>query len=98
MPRWMENVSKGEVVMMDKDYKEKQEMEEHVPLGCMWLLKGAPRQAHTEDCRWRFEEELRGTAKAEAAQRPAKEYQDKAAERRMKRSRAWRKVRRMRQH
>ena len=60
---------KREVVMMDKDYKEKLEMEEHVPVpkrvyisredlemfgftakcpGCMSLLKGAARQAHTE--------------------------------------------------
>ena len=48
---------------------------------CTSLLKGTARQAHTENCRRRIEEKLRGTAKAEAAQRRAKEHQGKAAER-----------------
>ena len=89
----------GEVVMMDKDYKEKLETEERLPVpkrvystredleefgftarcpGCMSLLKGSARQAHTENCRRRIELELRGIAKAEAAQRRVKEYQDTA--------------------
>ena len=74
--RWQE---RPKVVMMDKDYKEKLEMEEHVPVpkrvyttredlevfgftarcpGCMSLLKGTARQAHTNNCRRRIEEEL----------------------------------------
>ena len=36
--------------------------------GCMSLLKGTARQAHTEKCQRRIEEELRDTLKAEAAQ------------------------------
>ena len=45
------------------------------------LLKETGREAHTECCRRRIEEELRGTVEAEAVQRLAKEYLDKAAER-----------------
>ena len=48
-------------------------------LGCLSLLKG--RQANTENCRKRIEEEFRSTVQAEAAQRRVKEYQDQAAER-----------------
>ena len=54
MSRWMESVLRGEVVMMDKDCKEKLEMEEHVPV---------PKRVHktsedlevfkfTARCRW----------------------------------------------
>ena len=43
--------------------------------GCMSLLKGTARQAHTENCRMRIEELLR------AAHRRVNEYQDTAAER-----------------
>ena len=50
--------------------------------GCVSLLKGAARQAHTANCRRRIEEEPRGTLKAEAANMRAKDNQDKAAERR----------------
>ena len=53
---------------------------------CLSLLKEAARQAHTENCRKRFEEELRGTKRVEAAQSRVKEHQDKAAERGAKRT------------
>ena len=90
---------KSEVIVMDKEYKEKLEAEEHVPIpkrvcisrenleefgftarcpGCVSLLRGTARQAHTESCRRRIEEELKGTAKAHAATRRMKEYQDRA--------------------
>ena len=61
---------KGEVVMMDKDYKEKLEMEEHFLVqkgvyitGEDWEVfgftarcpGGTARQAHTENCRKRSE-------------------------------------------
>ena len=94
---------------MDKEYKEKLEAEEHVPVpkrvyisrenlkefgftarcpGCMSLLRGTARQAHTKSCRRRIEEELKGTAKAHAATRRMKEYQDRAAEKGTKRTEA----------
>ena len=100
---------KSEVIVMDKEYKEKLEAEEHVPVpkrvyisrenleefgftarcpGCMLLLRGTARQAHTESCRRRIEEELKGTAKAHAATRRMKEYQDRAAEKGTKRTKA----------
>ena len=44
------------------------------------------RQAHTENCRKRIDEELRGTVKAAAAQRRVKECQDNAVGRRTKRT------------
>ena len=90
----------SEVVTMDKEYREKLEAEEHVPVpkrvyisrenleefgftamcpGCMSLLRGTARKAHTENCRRRIEDELKGTAKADAATRRMKEYQDRAA-------------------
>ena len=37
---------------------------------------------HTENCRWRLEAELKGTAKADAAMRRMKEYPDRAIEER----------------
>ena len=46
----------------------------------MSLLKGTARQAHTENCRRRIEEEMRGIVKAAAAQRRVKDFQDKAVE------------------
>ena len=52
----------------------------------MSLLRGIARQAHTENCRWRIEEELKCTAKALAATRRMKEYQDRAAEKGTKRT------------
>ena len=55
---------------------------------CMSLLCGTARQAHTEHCRRRIEEELKGTAKANAATRRMKEYQDRAAEKGTKRTKA----------
>ena len=77
---------KGEVVILDKDYKEKLEMEDHFLVfkrGCTQQVKtwrcsdsqrGVPRarrcsrkparQAHTENCRKRIEEWLRGTLNA----------------------------------
>ena len=100
---------KSEVIVMDKEYKEKLEAEEHVPVpkrvyisrenleefgftvrcpGCMSLLRGTARQAHTESCRRRIEEELKGTAKAHAATRRMKQYQDRAAEKGTKRTKA----------
>ena len=100
---------KSEVIVMDKEYREKLEAEEHVPVpkrvyisrenleefgftarcpGCMSLLRGIARQAHTENCRRRIEEELKGTAKALAATRLMKEYQDRAAEKETKRTKA----------
>ena len=72
---------KSEVVAMDKEYREKLEAEEHVPVpkrvyisrknlkefrftvrcpGCMSLLRRTARQAHTENCRRRTEEEPKG--------------------------------------
>ena len=54
--------------------------------GCMSLLRA--RQAHAENCRRRIEEELRGTAKAHAATRRMKEYQDRAAEKGTNRTKA----------
>ena len=56
--------------------------------GCMSLLRGTARQAHTENCRRRIEEELKGTAKAHAATRRMKVYQDRAAEKGTKRTKA----------
>ena len=56
--------------------------------GCMSLLRGTARQAHTENCRRRLEEELKGTAKAHAATRRMKEYQDRAVEKGTKRTKA----------
>ena len=100
---------KSEVIVMDKEYKENLEAEEHVPVpkrvcisrenlqefgftarcpGCMSLLRGTARQAHTENCRRRIEEELKGTAKAHAATRRIKENQDRAAEKGTKRTKA----------
>ena len=98
---------KEEVVVMDTNFNEKLEIEEHVPVPkrvympredlevfrftarsaeCLSLLKETVRQTHTENCRKRFEEELRSTIQADAAQRRVKEYQDKAAARRTKRT------------
>ena len=54
--------------------------------GCVSLLRGTARQAHTENCRRRIEEELKSTAKADAATRRTKEYQDRAAEKGTKRT------------
>ena len=51
--------------------------------GCTRVRRG---QAHTENCRRRSEEELRGTVKAETARKRVKDDQDKAAERRTKRT------------
>ena len=48
-------------------------------LECMSLLRGIARQGHTENCRRRIKEELKGTAKAHAATRRMIEYQDRAA-------------------
>ena len=83
---------------MDKDFRDKLEMEEHVSvpkrayisredietfgftarcLGCLSILNGTARHAHTEGCQRRIEGEMTGTVKAEAAQRRVKEYQDK---------------------
>ena len=99
---------KSEVIVMNKEYKEKLEAEEHVPVprrvctsrenleefgftgrchGCTSLLRGTARQqTQTESCRRRLEEELKGTAKAHAATRRMKEYQDRAAEKGTKRT------------
>ena len=95
--------------MTDKEYREKLEAEEHVPVpkrvyisrenweefgftarcpGCMSLLHGTARQAHTESCLTRIEEELKGKAKAHAVTRRMKEYQDRAAEKGTKRTKA----------
>ena len=52
------------------------------------MLRGTARQAHTENCRRRIEEELKVTAKAHAATRRMKEYQDRAAEKGTKRTKA----------
>ena len=48
--------------------------------------QGIARQAHTENCRKRTEEDLRSTMKPEAAHKLVKEYQDEAAERWTKRT------------
>ena len=52
----------------------------------MSLLRGTARQSHAESCRRRIEEELKGTAKAHAATRRMKEYQDRAVEKGTKRT------------
>ena len=54
--------------------------------GCMSLLWGTARQAHTENCRRRNGEELKGIAKADAATRRMKEYRDRAAAKGTKRT------------
>ena len=51
------------------------------------MLRGTARHAHTKNCRRRVEAELKGTAKADAAMRRIKEYQDKAAAKETKRVR-----------
>ena len=100
---------KSEVIVMDKEYKEKLEAEEHLPvpkrvyisrenleefgftarcLGCTSMHWRTARQAHTVNCRRRVEEELKGTAKAHAATRRMKEYQDRAAAKGIKRTKA----------
>ena len=100
---------KSEVIVMDKEHKEKLEAEEHVPVpkrvyisrenlaefgftarcpGCMSLLRGTARQAHTENCRRRLEEAPKGTAKAHAAMRRMREYQERAAEKGTKRTKS----------
>ena len=52
------------------------------------IASGTARQAHTESCRRRIEEELKGTAMAHVATRRMKEYQDRAAEKGTKRTKA----------
>ena len=104
---------RGEVVMMDKESKEKLEMEEHVPepksahnmrrfVGSQQDIPGACRcfLGRRDKRTWKTVEgglkrSLLGTVNAKAAQRRVKEYQDKAGERH-ERSRAQRKVRRIR--
>ena len=87
---------KGEVVMMDKDCKEKLEMEEHFPVPKRVYKTSEDLEVFkfTARCRGRVSL-LMGTARqahtenrrrrieeeAEAAQRRVKEYQDKAAAR-----------------
>ena len=56
--------------------------------GCMFLHKETARHAQTENCSRRIEGELRGTVKAEAAKRRVREFQDRAAERRTKRTKS----------
>ena len=56
--------------------------------GCTSLLRRTARQVHTESCRRRIEEELKGTAKAHAATRRMKENQDRSAEKGTKRTKA----------
>ena len=57
------------------------------------------RQAHTENCRRRIQEELKGSAKAHEATRRVKEYQDRAAEKGTKRTKAdQEEVRQQREH
>ena len=43
--------------------------------GCMSLLNAAAREVHTENCRRRIEEKLRGIVKAKATHRRVKEFQ-----------------------
>ena len=45
--------------------------------GACHCSAGLRDQAHAESCRRRIEEELKGTAKAHAATRRMKEYQDR---------------------
>ena len=49
--------------------------------GCMSLFRGIARQAHTESCRRRIEEELQGTAKAHASTRRMKQHQTESLRR-----------------
>ena len=86
---------KTEVVVMDKDYKERHQQEEHVAVprsmyiakgdleahgytarcpGCISILRGTARQAHTEGCRRRLEKEMAGTGKAMRAQKRKAEF------------------------
>ena len=95
----MDERLKSESVTIGKEYREKLEAEEHVPVpkrvyisrenleelgftakcpGCMSLLWRTASQAHTDNCRSRIEEELKGTAKTDAATRRM-EYQDRAS-------------------
>ena len=75
---------KDEVVIMDKDYKERRQVEDHVKIpravfikekdleefgftkgcpGCVAVMRGTTRQAHTEGCRARMENNLEGTCR-----------------------------------
>ena len=92
---------KGDVVMMEMEKHDlapksanitREDLEEFwFAAKCPWrvsLLTGTARQAYIGNCRRRIEEELRGTVKAEAAQRCVKEYHDTAVERRTKRTKS----------
>ena len=52
------------------------------------VAQGTARQAHTENCRRRMDEELRGIVQVEAAQRRVKEYQNQAAKSGTKRTKS----------
>ena len=91
---------KGEVRIMDKEYRERMQMEGHeetVPRrvyikkddletfgytvgcpGCISILKGTARQAHSEACRKRMEEKLKGTERSKVVERRVDEYLEKA--------------------
>jgi len=91
---------RGEVKIMDKEYRERMEAEEeHVAMprriyikkddlekhgymvgcpGCVSILKGTARQAHSEACRKRMETELKNTDRSKAAERRVDEYLEKA--------------------
>ena len=100
----------GEVVMMDEDYKEKLELEEHVSvlkrvfitredLGVLFGFSarcpGCTSFAERDGETSAHRKLPKVTAKAEAAQRRVKENHERAAKTRKKRSRARRKDRRI---
>ena len=49
--------------------------------GCISMLRGTARQAHSEGCRRRVEVELSGTSRAAGAERRRREFLDRAAAR-----------------
>ena len=89
---------KTEVVIMDKEYRERVQTENHEPVprkvyitkgdfeehgytarcpGCISILRGTTRQAHSVECRKRMESELKGTEKARKAEKRMNDYADK---------------------
>jgi len=48
--------------------------------GCLAVLRGTTRQGHSQDCRRRMQEELKGTPKADAAKRKFESFTEEALE------------------
>jgi len=60
--------------------------------GCVSVLRGTARQTHTDACRRRIEEELKGTDRVKAAEDRVNEYMAKALEKEDEKRRTKRKV------